>query len=499
MIADSQGETTAIQGAYPHATVAVEEGRVASGVEHVADERVAMSALPIALEGETTWVEVLTSSLEEVDDDVALVRRQILIAGGIALALAALIAFWASGAISRRLRRMREAAEAVADGRFDEPIPIESSDELGQLARSFNEMQRRLARLDSSRKEFIANASHELRTPIFSLGGFVELLETENPSAAERRAFVAEMRGQVERLQKLTIDLLDLSRLDADVMEIRHEPVDLTEIASEVANEFRPAAKHHGSEIQVRGRGQVVALADANRVSQIIRILIDNALTHTPEGTTVTVTAVRGRRNAEVIVGDDAKKGIDPRVIDRVFDRFYTGDTAIGSGLGLAIADELAARMGGRLEVASRRGHTAFTLSLPPAEHRRRAREPAGGGRMRAPHGVNSVSRLRGSMAAVLAASLLAGCGGDDGGGDSMAPRLRRPSRWSSRPRTAATSTPRRSTRTSLQASSRSRPSSTTEASRSWAGRPPARDPGSSSRPRERSSRTPMSSRTGGT
>ncbi len=137
---------------------------------------------------------VLSTPLAEVNDDVALVRRQILIAGLIALVAASLIGFWASGAVSRRLRRLREAAEAVADGHFDQPIPVDSSDELGQLARSFNDMQRRLARLDSSRKEFIANASHELRTPIFSLGGFVELLETENLTAAERRAFVAEMR-----------------------------------------------------------------------------------------------------------------------------------------------------------------------------------------------------------------------------------------------------------------------------------------------------------------
>ena len=138
---------------------------------------------------------------------------------------------------------MRQAAEAVADGHFDQPIPVDSNDELGQLARSFNEMQRRLARLDSSRKEFIANASHELRTPIFSLGGFVELLETENPTAAERRAFVAEMRGAIERLQKLTIDLLDLSRLDADVMEIEREQVDLQDAARQVANEFRPGSQ----------------------------------------------------------------------------------------------------------------------------------------------------------------------------------------------------------------------------------------------------------------
>ncbi|MDX6607337.1 MAG: hypothetical protein QOD14_1877 [Solirubrobacterales bacterium] len=378
VVADSQAEATAIQGRYLTAAAAITDGNPASGVEHVAGTRVATSAVPIDLGGQARWVEVLSTPLAEVNDDVALVRRQILIAGLIALIAASLIGYWASGAVSRRLRRMRLAAEAVADGHFDQPIPVDSSDELGQLARSFNEMQRRLARLDSSRKEFIANASHELRTPIFSLGGFVELLETENPSAAERRAFVAEMRAQIQRLQKLTIDLLDLSRLDADVMEIRLEQVDLKEAARQVADEFRPVVRADGSNLQVRGRGDVVARADLNRVSQIIRILIDNAITHTPRGTNVTVTAVRGDDTAQLIVGDDAKKGIDPRAVDKVFDRFYTGDAGVGSGLGLAIADELAQRMDGRLAVASRRGHTAFTLSLPLAERPEPRREPAG-------------------------------------------------------------------------------------------------------------------------
>jgi signal transduction histidine kinase len=176
----------------------------------------------------------------------------------------------------------------------------------------------------------------------------------------------------------LTIDLLDLSRLDADVMEIKREQVDLKDAARVVADEFRPQARLHEASLQVRGRGHVVALADLNRVSQIIRILIDNALTHTPRGTNVTVTAVRGTNSAELIVGDDAKKGIDPRAIPKVFDRFYTGNTASGSGLGLAIAEELAHRMSGQIAVVSRRGHTAFTLSLPVAGGRRRQREPAG-------------------------------------------------------------------------------------------------------------------------
>jgi signal transduction histidine kinase len=119
-----------------------------------------------------------------------------------------------------------------------------------------------------------------------------------------------------------------------------------------------------------------MALADPDRASQIIRILIDNALTHSSQGTAVTVTAVSGENRAELIVGDDGK-GIEPRAVDRVFDRFYTSDESTGSGLGLAIAAELASRMGGEIELVSKRGFTAFTLSLPLAEPRRGQRTPA--------------------------------------------------------------------------------------------------------------------------
>jgi signal transduction histidine kinase len=378
LIADSQTDPAAVRPSFAVADRALERETEVSGVETAAGERVGATAFPISANGgDAQWVAVLSSPLEDVDDNVALIRRQILIAGAIALIAASLIGWWAAGAVSRRLNRLRSVAEQVAHGEFDQTIPIDSGDELGQLARSFNEMQRRLSRLDSARKEFIANASHELRTPIFSLGGFVELLETENPSAAERREFVSEMRIQIERLQKLTADLLDLSKLDSDALELRREPVDLKELASDVAAEFRPSAKRHKSELQVRGKGQAVALADLGRASQIVRILIDNALKHTPEGTKVTLTAVRGKTAAELIVRDEGR-GIDSRAIERVFDRFYTGDTAAGSGLGLSIATELASRMGGTLEVVSRRGFTAFTLSLPLAPGRDRGRAPAG-------------------------------------------------------------------------------------------------------------------------
>ena len=366
VVADSELERTAILPEYPAAASAVTAPRrAASAVEQVGSQRVGETAIALSTASEPQWVAVFSTDLADVDDNVALIRRQILIAGMIAL-LAALGAGWlVARAHARRLRRLEAAAEKIADGDFTTPIPVESTDEVGQLAMTFNEMQKRLATLDSARKEFIANASHELRTPIFSLSGFVELLEDDDPDPAARAEFVRTMREQVARLTKLTVDLLDLSKLDADAISIRSEPVDLTQSAHRVADEFEPALARHGSSLEVRDAAAFAA-ADPDRVAQIIRILIDNALTHTPEGTAISVAAQSRDGTAGLVVTDNGP-GIEPRARDRVFERFYTGDEVGGSGLGLAIARELALRMGGTLELRSRRGRTEFELRLPSA------------------------------------------------------------------------------------------------------------------------------------
>jgi two-component system, OmpR family, sensor kinase len=295
-------------------------------------------------------------------------KHQILLGGLIALSLALGVGYYFARLTMIRVGRLQEAARKVADGNFTARIPVNSAGQLGQLARTFNEMQRRLAELDGARKQFIANASHELRTPIFSLGGFVELLEDEDPSPAERAEFVHTMRQQIERLTKLTTDLLDLSQLDAGAVAIQSRSVDLSALARDVAREFGPRADLHGSRLELRRPATaVLARADPDRVRQITRILLDNALVHTPEGTKVTVTANSVNRRAVLTVSDEGP-GIPQRVQGRIFERFYTADTGGGSGLGLAIARELAQRMQGRISITSNRRFTAFTLDLPPAE-----------------------------------------------------------------------------------------------------------------------------------
>jgi two-component system OmpR family sensor kinase len=316
-----------------------------------------------------TAVAFYVRDLNDVAEAVDLVRNRVLVATGVALALALAGAFLVAQALSRRVRRLEHAADEVAQGRFIDPLPVDSQDELGQLTRTFNQMQAQLRQLDVARKEFIATASHELRTPIFSLAGFVELLQSEELDEATRREFLDTMAEQVARLQKLSVDLLDLSRLDAGSVDLHSEPVDLSELARSVVNEFTPALAEHETDLDVRLPDQgPEALCDPVRVAQIVRILLDNALRHTPAGTHVSVGAARSNGTAGLTVTDSGP-GLPDHSETKVFERFYTGDAARGAGLGLAIARELAERMDGRLRVSSAARGTAFTLELPTNGH----------------------------------------------------------------------------------------------------------------------------------
>jgi two-component system, OmpR family, sensor kinase len=367
---------------------AFRSGRLETSTKGEGGHELAQAARPIFYRGQPSWVVVFSEPLDEVHDTVGLIQRQVLIAGLIALVLAVVTGYYAASVLARRVKRLERAVGEVAAGNFADPIPVDSADELGQLAQKFNEMQWRLERLDTARKVFIANASHELRTPIFSLGGFVELLQDEDLDERTRDEFLTTMREQVDRLQKLTTDLLDLSRLDAGSLDLELEPVPLRTLANQVAGEFAAAAARKDAELEVVDRDSefdVEAICDPERVAQIVRVLIDNALVHTPDGTTVSLT-VRARREAgsppaaELLVTDDGP-GIRRRELSHIFERFHTSDSAQGSGLGLAIARELARRMQGTLDVASRPGTTTFMLALPLAPERERpprprAREP---------------------------------------------------------------------------------------------------------------------------
>jgi signal transduction histidine kinase len=311
-------------------------------------------------------VVLVRSSLRDTLQSIRQVRRRLVIAGLIALAAALLVGYGAAALFARRIRRLERAAHRIAAGDFSEPVVDRWHDELGQLAIAFDDMRQRLAQSEHARREFIANASHELRTPLFSLGGFLEIMADEELDPATQAEFMATMREQVARLTKLATDLLDLSRLDAGRMTVEHEQVDLAALAEVLADEFRAVALSTGHQLAVENGTETRALGDEERALQIGRILVENALLHTPPGTPVRITTSR-RNGSALLTVEDEGPGIPAEHAVQVFERFFRleGSMASGSGLGLAIARELAELMGGSLDLQSRLGATSFVLALP--------------------------------------------------------------------------------------------------------------------------------------
>ena len=336
------------------------------GIVRRGDERFAEVTYGVAALSEHRLL-VFSAPLDETLANVQLVQRRLLVAGAIALLVAVLLGYGGALVFARRIRRLERAAERIAGGRLDEPVHDDGRDELGQLAQAFERMRQQLAQLEHARREFIANASHELRTPIFSVGGFLEVLSDEDRDDTTRAEFLTTMQEQIDRLTKLATDLLDLSRIDAGRISVERTQVHLRAVAETLAEEFAAVARTTDHGISVEGL-PATALGDEQRVLQIGRILVENALLHTPAGTTLRVRIGTDSGWATLAVEDDGP-GIGSEHRDPIFERFYRvdGARASGSGLGLSIARELAELMGGILIGESRPGRTVFTLRLPAA------------------------------------------------------------------------------------------------------------------------------------
>ena len=355
---------------FPAGLHAIGSGRTATAVESVASGRIAEAALPLFSKDPETGRRVLgdvlvfSAPLGDVERNVTLVRNRILLAAVIALLLALIGGYLVARSFGRRVSRLETTARQVADGDRSAHFTVDNDDELGRLAAALEAMQTQLSELDSARRRFIATASHELRTPIFSLSGFVELLEGEELDAATRLRFLGQLRAGVARLEKLTTDLLDLSRIYAGAVELERERTDIGKLATDVANEFVPALTEHNSQLEVRvGASAVYASCDRERLSQVVRILVDNAVAHTPKGTDVIVATSQPEQRARIAVTDFGE-GIPRGDLERAFEPFYTSDGTRGAGLGLAIAHELVERMGGTLSVESAPGRTTFAIEL---------------------------------------------------------------------------------------------------------------------------------------
>lgn len=290
------------------------------------------------------------------------------VSGVIAGAVAMVMVWFLSRGMTSPLREMASAASAMAKGNYDRRVSSSSRDEVGELARAFNQMAAELAETDRVRRDLVANVSHELRTPITALQAVLENL-VDGVSEPDPETFQT-MLTEVERLGRLVKQLLDLSRLESGVV-----PLDRTEFRVEplLAHAVREQ-RLHAPEIAVSvsvDAPDLMADGDPERVHQVVANLLENAVRHTPRGGTVQVRARRGRDEGVTIEVLDEGPGIAAADEGRIFERFYRSDSARassdgGAGLGLAIAQWIVDLHGGDIHPEPREPHGCrMVVTLP--------------------------------------------------------------------------------------------------------------------------------------
>jgi signal transduction histidine kinase len=334
-------------------------------------EKLAEVSVPVRI-GDRPAVLSARKTIGDSSAATAVVRRAFLVAAAAGIAGALLVGLLLAGRLVRRIRHLRDTALRVADiGPNAEFRPDGGRDEIGDLSLAFATMQQRLREQEQARRAFVGTASHELRTPLASLSVMVDMvladLRALPPDVARAQAQAEKAELQVQRLASLAGELLDLSRIDAR-LPLRTEAVELSAILESVVAELSVRLDEKGRTIAVAGERAAWALGDPGSVAQIIRVLLDNALRHNPEGAQVSASVELVDHGARVVVADDGP-GVAAEDRERIFGRFARGARATdgGFGLGLAIGRELARQMDGDLVLEHSDAGARFALRLPVA------------------------------------------------------------------------------------------------------------------------------------
>jgi two-component system OmpR family sensor kinase len=288
----------------------------------------------------------------------------------LALILSILLAFWISRWVSAPLQRLAAAARSLSTADF-QPVPLEGPGEVQAVGRAFNEMGQRLGASQRSQRDFIANVSHDLKTPLTSIQGYAQAIldgATDSTTAAQV------ISVEAGRMHRMLVNLLDLARLEAGMLDYERLPLDLGDLLRAQVVKVGPQAQRSQVDLQLdlAGEPPLWVTGDADRLSQVFANLLDNALKFTPAGGQVQVAALAAKGWAVVRLADSGP-GIPEAELERVFERFYQVDKARsggerGAGLGLAIARQIVQAHGGTIQAAHRGPGEAgciFTVRLP--------------------------------------------------------------------------------------------------------------------------------------
>ncbi len=299
--------------------------------------------------------------------------RPLCFGAGLALALALLLAYAITRSVARPLQEMATVAEAIGQGKFDQRAPLAGPEEVQRVAANFNRMAQQVQATQTAQRDFVANVSHDLRTPITAIQGWSQALldgAAADPEAQTQAAQI--IHDEAGRLARMVQQLLELSRLASGQLRLHRAAVDLSALLQEVVAAHQLAAENRGVLLRVEAAVLPPLSADRDRLAQVLSNLVDNGLRHTPPDGQV---VLRARREGDwaVLEVADTGSGIPPAEQGRIFERFYQVDKSrarqdehSGAGLGLAIARELVEAHGGTIQVTSQLGQgSVFTIRLP--------------------------------------------------------------------------------------------------------------------------------------
>lgn len=343
-------------------------------------EKMLIVAVPITLtNGQIGGAVLLHAPLAGIDIFIQRIYYYIAGAGLLAVLLALLVVNYLTRSIVHPLKAMQQTADAMARGEYNNLVKIETRDEVGRLGLSINSLARDLAgyiaelnKMEKLRRDFVANVSHELRTPLTIIRGYNEaLLDGTIDDPAQSKKYFCLIRDETVRLERLIKDLLDLSRLQSAKLTADKEKIPLNAVAAGVVQMMQQQAEQKGIQLLIKPDEQLPAIqANGDRITQLLLILLDNAIKYTSNGGTVVITTFSDDKAVSVKIADTGA-GIPAEDLPYIWERFYKVDKShcrndSGTGLGLAIAKQIIELHQAAVTVTSQVGQgTAFTIRFP--------------------------------------------------------------------------------------------------------------------------------------
>ncbi|MBR5519789.1 MAG: HAMP domain-containing histidine kinase [Clostridia bacterium] len=293
------------------------------------------------------------------------------------LALAAAIIYFVSQKFTRPIKDMATAARSFSRGDFSARVRVSGRDEVAELARSFNSMAESLAKLESLRSEFIANVSHELKTPMTTIGGFVDGIIDGTIPPEREQYYLGVVSSEIQRLSRLVQKLLLATRLQSGKQDLNITNVDISSVVTSVALSAEQAIEEKHLEVDIQlPETRCFVRADADAITQVVTNLIDNAVKYADEGGRIAVSIIE-RGNRVFVSVFNTGRGISKDQLPFIFDRFYKTDRSRGmdkasTGLGLYIVKSILNNLGQEIVAESEYGKWArFTFTLDPVRHTR--------------------------------------------------------------------------------------------------------------------------------